>query len=168
VLDDPVVGTVVTHSGGVPGYGSNMRWLRGRNTGVIALSNVTYAPMTELTARLLDLLHEQGVGRRPSRPVAPDVADAASRLVALLNTWSEAEALALFADNVEPDEPFARRTAAAERWIAGAGPIAVASITATSDAAATVVCAASDASQRTLTFSLAPIRPPRIQDYELK
>ena len=32
ILDETDLGDVITHSGGLPGYGSNMRWLRGRRT----------------------------------------------------------------------------------------------------------------------------------------
>jgi CubicO group peptidase (beta-lactamase class C family) len=44
--DDPDLGIVNSHSGGLPGYGSNMRWLAGRAIGVVAVSNTTYAPMS--------------------------------------------------------------------------------------------------------------------------
>ncbi len=54
VEDDPRFGRVVSHSGGYPGFGSNMRWHPASRTGVIALGNGTYAPMMTLTARLLD------------------------------------------------------------------------------------------------------------------
>ena len=50
VIHDERFGTVVSHSGGLPGYGSNMRWLPGRRVGVVALANATYAPMGEAGA----------------------------------------------------------------------------------------------------------------------
>ena len=50
VDEDPVLGRVVSHSGGYPGFGSNMRWHPATGTGVIALGNGTYAPMSLLAA----------------------------------------------------------------------------------------------------------------------
>ena len=46
VDEDPALGRVVSHSGGYPGFGSNMRWHPATGLGVIALGNGTYAPMS--------------------------------------------------------------------------------------------------------------------------
>src|SRR3954454_19266068 len=108
-MDDPQLGDVVTHSGGVPGYGSNMRWVRGRRTAVIALAHSTYAPVTELTARILDLVQQQGF-IPPAMPLTDRyVSAAAARLVALLNDWDDPTADELFADNVQLDDAYLRR-----------------------------------------------------------
>ena len=61
VLHDDRFGTIVGHSGGLPGYGSNMRWLPGRRIGAVALANSTYAPMRLLTRRMLELLDDHGL-----------------------------------------------------------------------------------------------------------
>ncbi len=123
VRDDAVLGPVVAHSGGLPGYGSNMRWVRGRGIGAIALANVTYAPMSELTLRMLHVLHEQGLVPPAPTPEAPLLHAAAGRLVALLNDWDDAVAAKLFADNVALDESFARRAAAAAKVRELHGPL---------------------------------------------
>ena len=80
VDEDPSLGRVVSHSGGYPGFGSNMRWHPATGIGVIALGNGTYAPMSPLTGLVLDALvpastayqvalapaaSEAGTGRRP-------------------------------------------------------------------------------------------------------
>ena len=54
VEDHPALGRVVSHSGGYPGFGSNMRWHPATGTGVIALGNSTYAAMMTLAAVLLE------------------------------------------------------------------------------------------------------------------
>ena len=54
VEDHPAFGRIVSHSGGYPGFGSNMRWHPASGTGVIALGNSTYAGMMTLATRLLD------------------------------------------------------------------------------------------------------------------
>jgi CubicO group peptidase (beta-lactamase class C family) len=59
------LGRMVTHSGGFPGYGSTMRWLPGRRVGVVALSNVTYAP--DDRARVPDPRPAARPGRRAAR-----------------------------------------------------------------------------------------------------
>ena len=45
VDEDPAFGRVVSHSGGYPGFGSNMRWHPATGLAVIALGNGTYSPM---------------------------------------------------------------------------------------------------------------------------
>jgi CubicO group peptidase (beta-lactamase class C family) len=129
VRDDAALGAVVAHSGGLPGYGSNMRWVRGRGVGAIALANVTYAPMSALTLRMLHALHDHGLVPPPTVPAAPRLEEAATRLVALLNDWDDAAASALFADNVAPDESFARRAAAAGAVRERHGPLQMESVT---------------------------------------
>ena len=56
VDEDPVLGRVVSHSGGYPGFGSNMRWHPATGLGVIALGNGTYAPMSVLAGLVLEAL----------------------------------------------------------------------------------------------------------------
>ncbi len=65
VEEHPVLGRVVSHSGGYPGFGSNMRWHPASQTGVITLGNSTYAAMRALASRLLDAVLRTGQ-RRPT------------------------------------------------------------------------------------------------------
>ncbi|MDO8364132.1 MAG: serine hydrolase domain-containing protein [Actinomycetota bacterium] len=123
--DDATLGTVVAHAGGLPGYGSNMRWLAGREIGAIALGNSTYAPMSVMTMRMLELLHEHGAVPPVPAVQAPEWEAAAHRLVALLNDWTDSAATELFADNVALDEPLTRRREAAERLLATHGRLHV-------------------------------------------
>lgn len=164
VMDDPELGDVITHSGGVPGYGSNMRWVRGRRTAVIALANATYAPVTELTAKVLDFVNKQGFIPAATPPTGEHVSRAAERLVALLNDWNDSDADHVFADNVQLDEAYVRRQAAARHHL----PIALQSVEVESEAAGTAHCTTGDGEQIELTFSLAPVEPPQVQEYEIR
>jgi CubicO group peptidase (beta-lactamase class C family) len=157
------LGTMVTHSGGFPGYGSTMRWLPGRRLGVIALANVTYAPVTELAVRMLDELRAQGEVPAETRPVSPMLREAGERLVALLNDWSDDAADRLFTDNVAWDESYERRRGA----IAVHLPLRLDRISATNDARGRAHCTTSGDSGVTITFVLGVALPIRIQDFEL-
>lgn len=162
VLHDPDRGSIVTHSGGLPGYGSNMSWRSGGRLGTIALSNATYAPMTELGIRLLEQVSDQLRTGRPGRPVAPSVGAAADRLIALLAAWDDSAADRLFSNNVSADDSWARRSTAADAL----RPLTVTAVEAINDARGRIRCTASDAPV-TITFSLAPTDPTRIQEYEI-
>ena len=59
VDEHPTLGRIVSHSGGYPGFGSNMAWHPATGTGVIALGNSTYAAMAPLAARLLEAVVRQ-------------------------------------------------------------------------------------------------------------
>ena len=78
VDEDPALGRVVSHSGGYPGFGSNMRWHPATGLGVIALGNGTYAPMyalAELVLRAL-LTRSASLPRGPRARAADSRADA--------------------------------------------------------------------------------------------
>jgi CubicO group peptidase (beta-lactamase class C family) len=128
--EDPVLGRIVSHSGGYPGFGSNMRWHSATGTSVIALGNGTYAPMTQLTSLTLEGL----VPRRPAAyqvalaPGSPDAPsggpwretlaarEAVTRLLSSVAQFAmddaTAQALftpALFTGNIALDRPYAER-----------------------------------------------------------
>ncbi len=167
VVDDPVLGSLVAHSGGLPGYGSNMRWLPGRRIGAIALANVTYAPMSDLTARILDHLHAAGLVPPEATPVSPAVADIAPRLIALLNDWNDTTATDLFTTSLVHDDALDRRRAQAERIVSQTGRLTIASIEPKTATRATVGCDGAAGQSAAVTFLLAPPSPPQIQSYTL-
>lgn len=136
--DDADLGMVIAHSGGLPGYGTNMRWLKGRGIAAIALANTTYAPMGALTLEMLAELHREQLLPNQTREVAPEFEQAAHRLVALINDWSDEAAAALFSDNVALDDPFDRRAAAAARLLEHHGPLNIMSIRASRSGHGTV------------------------------
>jgi CubicO group peptidase (beta-lactamase class C family) len=132
VEEDPVWGRIVHHSGGYPGFGSNMRWHPATGIGVIALGNSTYAPVSGLAAQLLTTvlgrrarrLAGQGAGQayRGGSPhaeralalapaAAPWPATVAAREEAsrLMESWDDAAAEKLFSGNVALDQPLAER-----------------------------------------------------------
>ena len=165
--DDTTLGTIVAHAGGLPGYGSNMRWLSGRGIAAFALANTTYAPMSPLTLQMLVALHEQGEVPAKQGIDAPRVVDAAHRIIALLNEWDDVTAAAMFTDNVALDEPFDRRASAAATVVAQHGPLTVVEVTPESFTSGTAVVRGNGDDLR-LTFDLAPLAGAPVQFYELK
>jgi len=101
--------TIVSHSGGLPGYGSLMRWLPEYGVGVIGMTNKTYtspgAPMADA------LLALDKTGALKPRVVQPSEALlAAQRDVSkLVTSWDDALATRLAADNLFLDQTAERR-----------------------------------------------------------
>jgi CubicO group peptidase (beta-lactamase class C family) len=124
IEEDPARGVVVQHSGGYPGFGSNMRWHRATGLGVIALANRTYAGPWVLAERMLDALlreSERPAGAGPVHGPAlrpggawPQTLAARDEVMSLLASWDDACAGRLFAENVALDEPFADRRASVQ------------------------------------------------------
>jgi CubicO group peptidase (beta-lactamase class C family) len=104
-IDDVRYGRVVSHSGGYPGFGSNMRWHPASGLGVIALTNLRYGPATALARDALNGL--LAADAAPIRRVRPEPRTEAARTAVeqLLASWDDEIALRLFAMNVELDEP---------------------------------------------------------------
>jgi CubicO group peptidase (beta-lactamase class C family) len=116
VDEHPALGRIVSHSGGYPGFGSNMAWHPATGTGVIALANSTYAAMAPLAARLLEAVVRQGepVAYGPGLALGapgpwPETLAAKDAVSELLQTWDDAAAQRLFSPNVAQDAPFAER-----------------------------------------------------------
>jgi CubicO group peptidase (beta-lactamase class C family) len=114
-IDDGRIGRVVSHSGGYPGFGSNMRWHAASGLGVIALTNHRYGAAALLARDILnELVRSESA---PIRRVRPNAATEAARgaAEALISEWDDRRARDLFAMNVELDEPIADR----KRFIEG-------------------------------------------------
>jgi CubicO group peptidase (beta-lactamase class C family) len=112
----------VSHTGGLPGFGSLMRWLPEYGVGIVALGNLTYTGWTPLSTQALEILEGTGglVPRVPQpAPVLLERREQVSRLVA---RWNDALADSIAAMNLYLDEPKDRRRAAIERILRAAGP----------------------------------------------
>lgn len=167
---DPGLGTIVSHAGGLPGYGSSMRWLAGKQLGVIALGNSTYAPMSTLTMKMLEALLNDGAVPTLSPPVSPQLVSATEGLVALLNDWSDEGATSLFSDNVVLDEPFSRQRAAAAKLVEQYGVLRIVELRPHSATGGKVVVQGTG--QRTgptftIDIELSPVAQAAIQLYKV-
>jgi CubicO group peptidase (beta-lactamase class C family) len=136
VDEDPAFGRVVNHSGGYPGFGSNMRWHLPTGLAVIALGNGTYSPMYALAELVLKALLTSSASYQAAlAPVLPGSAAsggstapggstasaeggpwpqtlaAADAVHKLLRDWDDATADALFTENVALDRPYPERRA---------------------------------------------------------
>ena len=89
----------VGHGGGLPGFGSHMRWAPAHGVGVVALANVTYADVHAASDDALEeLLRASQVQPRTPQP-APALTSARAGILRLLHAWDDALADGLFADN---------------------------------------------------------------------
>jgi CubicO group peptidase (beta-lactamase class C family) len=107
-------GHIVAHSGGLPGFGSLMRWLPEYGVGIIAFGNVTYTGWGGVVNNAFDALAKTGAlqPRRPQpAPVLTEMRDAVSSLIA---NWDDRRADEIAAMNLYLDRSKERRRAQIE------------------------------------------------------
>jgi CubicO group peptidase (beta-lactamase class C family) len=127
VEEHPAWGRIVQHTGGYPGFGSNMRWHPATGLGVIVLANSTYAAAPGLAAQMLiALLRQQpaaavpGMAGKVAGPAPapggpwPQTRQAQQEIMGLLRSWDDMAAARLFTPNVDQDQPLPERRHAIE------------------------------------------------------
>lgn len=99
----------VGHGGGLPGFGSHMRWAPAYGIGIVALANVTYANVSAACIKGLETLIRRSQVKPYALPVAPALAAAREGVLQLLQAWDNHLADTLFADNFFLDSDMAHR-----------------------------------------------------------
>ena len=111
----------ISHSGGLPGFGSLMRWLPEHGIGIVALGNRTYTGWGGVTEEALALLAATG-GMQPRVPQpAPVLLQRQEQVSRLVARWDVALADSIAAMNLYLDESKERRRTAIERLRTRAG-----------------------------------------------
>ncbi|HEY0727338.1 MAG TPA: serine hydrolase, partial [Pyrinomonadaceae bacterium] len=104
---------VVGHGGGLPGYGSLMRWLPDYGVGLIAMGNLTYGGFGGLFNDTLNALHRTGALQPRVVKPSPALLKAQADISQLIIKWDDALANRIMADNVSLDTPLETRKS---RW----------------------------------------------------
>ena len=106
--------TMIAHGGGLPGFGSTMRWLPEHGVGIIAFGNLTYTGWTPATMNAFDALLKTG-GLQPRQP-QPSTELVASRdaVSKLIERWDDHAADRMAAVNLFLDRAKERRRAEIE------------------------------------------------------
>ena len=156
--------TIVSHTGGLPGFGSIMTWLPDYGVGLVAFGNLTYTGWTAAATNALEAFVKDA-GLRPRQP-APSAAltetrDKVSRLVV---KWDETLASSLAAENLFLDQTSDRRRAEIERLRATVGACTPGSGFDTVENALrgswTMSC---EKGKLEVSITLAPTLPPTVQ-----
>lgn len=103
----------VSHTGGLPGYGSIMKWLPEHGVGIIGLGSLTYTGWTPSADRALEVLRASGGLEARAPQPAPVLLTRRAQVTRLVVApeWSAPLADSLAAMNLFLDEPAARRAA---------------------------------------------------------
>ncbi len=116
-----VFATSVSHSGGLPGFGSYMRWLPEYGVGIIALGNLTYTPWGGVTEQALQLIEGTGALEPRIPQPSPVLAYRQQQVSRLVSAWDDALADSIAAMNLYLDQEKGRRQGEIDRLRAAAG-----------------------------------------------
>jgi CubicO group peptidase (beta-lactamase class C family) len=154
---------VVSHSGGLPGFGSIMRWLPEYGVAIVAMGNLTYTGWGGVTMRAFDALSRTG-GLQPRvavpAPALTEMRDAVSKLV---EKWDDRLADRIAAGNLYLDESKDRRRRALDELRAKVGtcsPDPAFDVENALRGQWTMNCARGNLR---VAITLAPTSPPRVQ-----
>jgi CubicO group peptidase (beta-lactamase class C family) len=158
---------VVGHSGGLPGYGSQMRWLPDHRVGIVALANRTYAPLGSAVTEAFAALEKTGA--LVARPPAPSPALLAARAAVdrLVGGWDDAVADAIAADNLFLDRSRDQRRRELDELRTRHGACRADGELEPENALRGAWRLACDRGALRVTLTLAPTQPPKVQHLEV-
>jgi CubicO group peptidase (beta-lactamase class C family) len=169
ISQDCAFNHIVAHGGGLPGFGSLMRWLPEYGVGFIAFGNVTYTNWNGVANAAFELLAKTG-GLQPRLPQASDtlvaMRDAVSKLII---QWDDQQAESIAAMNLFLDRSKDRR----QREVAAlkdkvgqcAAPAAFDSVQNALRGVWTMKC---ERGNLRVAITLAPTIPPRVQFLDVR
>jgi CubicO group peptidase (beta-lactamase class C family) len=157
---------VVSHSGGLPGYGSQMRWLPEYGVGVVALANGTYAGPGRAVSEAFEALARTGALNPRAPQPSPDLLEAKTAVDRLVSEWSDAGLQKIAAMNLLLDRSLERRRKEFETLRERHGPCRAETGIEAENALRghwTLKC---DRGEVKLSLTLAPTLPPTVQYLE--
>jgi CubicO group peptidase (beta-lactamase class C family) len=112
---------IVAHSGGLPGFGSQMRWLPEYGVGIVALGNLTYTSWGGPIDLALEALAKAGALTPRAVPPSPVLTAMQEKVTRLVQRWQQPLADSVAAMNLFLDESAPRRNAAIAQLVESAG-----------------------------------------------
>ena len=160
---------IVSHGGGLPGFGSHMRWLPDYGVGIVAFGNLTYTGWGRpVDAAFEALARTGGLQPRLVRP-SPALVDARDTVSGLIDRWDDGIAERIAAVNLFLDRSKERRRAEIVDLRAKAGACAPAREFDFVENALrgqwTMEC---ERGRLRVAITLAPTMPPRVQYLDVR
>jgi hypothetical protein len=157
----------VGHPGGLPGYGTLMRWVPELGLGAILLANVTYAKCEAPLRRALELVSSEAALPKRAVRAHPALLAARDAVDGLVTHWDDGAAARLFAPNVDLDRPLAERRTELEALAERHGALARDGEFETEDALRGRWRLSGDRGHVDLEITLAPTVPPLVQTLDV-
>jgi CubicO group peptidase (beta-lactamase class C family) len=157
--------TSLGHSGGLPGFGSNWRFMPDYGIGVIFFGNVTYAPTSGLNVAVLDTLIQMAQLKPRQLSISNILTKRQKELTDLLPSWENLPDI--FADNFFSDYSLSDLKKEAEYLFSLSGKIKSISTMIPENQLRGYCILYGEKQSLKLSFTLTPEVPARIQAYHL-
>ena len=154
---------VVAHSGGLPGFGSQMRWLPDYGVAIVTLGNLTYASWGGVVGEAFEALHRTGALKPRVTQPSPALLAAREGVERLLARWDDRVADGLAADNLDLDMPRDRRRRSFEELRRVHGACRPGGVIEAENALRGQWTLACERGAIRVAVTLAPTAPPRVQ-----
>jgi len=159
---------LVAHGGGLPGFGSHMRWLPEHGVGVIAFGNLTYTSWGRVVDDVIAALAKTG-GLQPRAPQpSPALAQAREAVSRLIVQWDDELADSIAAVNLFLDESKERRRRRLEALHAQYGACRAGRDFDVENAMRGTWTMACDRGTLLVSITLAPTMPPKVQYLDVR
>ncbi len=112
---------IVAHSGGLPGFGSNMMWLPDYGVGIFAMTNLTYTSGAAAIDQALEALRRTGALNPRELPASAELLATREAIIGIWNRLERKQLERLAADNLFQDVPALDRMKQIESLKAEAG-----------------------------------------------
>jgi CubicO group peptidase (beta-lactamase class C family) len=158
----------ITHSGGLPGFGSQWRIMPDYGIGVVAFANRTYAGVGDANLTILDTMIKMA-GLQPAQlPASAILEKRKNELVKLLPRWNNAAQSGIFAENFFPDYPIDSLKKQAKELFAKAGKIVSVKEMRPENQLRGSFIMEGTTIDILVYFTLSPENPPLIQEYGIR
>jgi hypothetical protein len=156
--------TIVAHGGGLPGFGTQMRWLPEYGVGLIAFGNLTYTSWPRTFDAALEALTRTGALQPRVIEPSPALVSARDEVAKLVVKWDDTAAERLAAVNLFLDQSKDRRRAAIDALRAQVGACgAGAGFDHVENALRGDWTMACERGRLRVAITLAPTMPPKVQ-----
>jgi hypothetical protein len=164
-------GTVISHSGGLPGFWLCMAWHPESGHGTVVLTNGNRGNPSTLCVEALGRVLNHHQAPAATAALWPETVELREQADALVRHWDDDLAARIFAENVDFDRPLPQRREELARLVAEIGPL--------SDSRPSTVVSATTAADITWSIPgergellcmihLTPVEPARIQQFTVK
>jgi len=155
----------VGHSGGLPGFGSNWRFLPDFGIGVILFANVTYAPTSRINLIVLDTLIQLAQLKPRLVKVSNILIERQTQLAKIITHWDQSTPI--FAENFFDDYPIEDLKKSADAIFKKMGNIIKVNTMIPENQLRGYCIIDCEKGKLKLSFTLTPENPTLIQEYHL-
>lgn len=171
VTTDLQRGTLISHSGGLPGFILYMTWHPGSGHGAVVLTNSHRGNPVALCSEALGRLLSRRQAPASTITLWPETAELRGKAEELIRRWDDGLAAGIFAENIDFDRPLAQRREEIARLTAEVGPLLDSpslSVVSAASAADITWSIPAERGELLCMIHLTPVNPARIQELVVK